>query len=480
MTFEAPRELLDPGTRDQTLEEIRAFGVDRIRVARLLEGLRARRDLRDAPDFDAADPAAYPAGAWDRLDGLFDVGAGARRHRAAHAHRPGPALGHARPSATTSRARARRSSRTSSPPSAAATATASRVWSIWNEPNHPQFLRPQYRKGRRSLPRHLPRALPRRPARACAPRATAPTRCCSARPRRAAPPRVVAPLAFLRGALCLDRSYAQGRTCERVDAGGFAHHAYTTRAGPRFRPAEPRRRDDRRALAADQGARPRGARRRDPRRLGVYLTEFGIQSTPDPFVGVTLAQPGRVPRDRRAHGLRQPARALVLAVPAAATTSRARARASSATAASSPACAAPTGEAKPSLRRASACRWRPRPTARSDVLWGRVRPAAGADAGHDPRLAPAGQEVQAAAHGHARTARGVFGLRATHRDKQRYRVRWTAPGGRSCSARRSAPPSLATAQCGGYAPRRWRSSSGSCGTARRCRTSARTTTPTAS
>jgi hypothetical protein len=32
MTFEAPRELLDPSTRDRTLQEILNFGVDRVRV----------------------------------------------------------------------------------------------------------------------------------------------------------------------------------------------------------------------------------------------------------------------------------------------------------------------------------------------------------------------------------------------------------------------------------------------------------------
>ena len=32
MTFEAPRELLDPSTRDRTLQEIRELGVDRVRA----------------------------------------------------------------------------------------------------------------------------------------------------------------------------------------------------------------------------------------------------------------------------------------------------------------------------------------------------------------------------------------------------------------------------------------------------------------
>jgi hypothetical protein len=31
MTFEAPRELLDDGTRDETLAEIQTLGVDHIR-----------------------------------------------------------------------------------------------------------------------------------------------------------------------------------------------------------------------------------------------------------------------------------------------------------------------------------------------------------------------------------------------------------------------------------------------------------------
>ena len=32
MSFEAPRELLEPATRDRALDEIRAFGVDRVRA----------------------------------------------------------------------------------------------------------------------------------------------------------------------------------------------------------------------------------------------------------------------------------------------------------------------------------------------------------------------------------------------------------------------------------------------------------------
>ena len=60
LTFEAPRELLDPSTRDRTLEEIRDFGVDRVRVLVYWQDFAPVRALQAPPGFDAADPDAYP------------------------------------------------------------------------------------------------------------------------------------------------------------------------------------------------------------------------------------------------------------------------------------------------------------------------------------------------------------------------------------------------------------------------------------
>ena len=42
----------------------------------------------------------------------------------------------------------------------------------------------------------------------------------------------VAPLAFLRETLCLNSKYKKASTCEMLPAYGYAHHAYTTGAGP--------------------------------------------------------------------------------------------------------------------------------------------------------------------------------------------------------------------------------------------------------
>jgi hypothetical protein len=100
--------------------------------------------------------------------------------------------------------------------------------------------------------------------------------------------KVVAPLAFLRGALCLDSHYRRASGCRALDVAGYAHHAYTTRAGPLFRP---RQRDDVTigVLSRLTGALDRAARAGAlPRRLPVYLTEFGIQSVPDPYYGVSF------------------------------------------------------------------------------------------------------------------------------------------------------------------------------------------------
>ena len=98
------------------------------------------------------------------------------------------------------------------------------------------------------------------------------------------------PLAFLRGMLCLDSKYRKSKSCGRLEADGYAHHAYTTSAGPRFEPANT---DDvtigvlpRLITALDKAAKA-GAL---PAHLPVHLTEFGIQTTPDKVAGVSLAR----------------------------------------------------------------------------------------------------------------------------------------------------------------------------------------------
>src|SRR5690348_18103869 len=73
MTFEAPRELLDPSTRDRSLDEIHAFGVDRVRALVYWQSYAPSPKAKKKPAFDAADPNAYPFGTWYPLDALFEA-----------------------------------------------------------------------------------------------------------------------------------------------------------------------------------------------------------------------------------------------------------------------------------------------------------------------------------------------------------------------------------------------------------------------
>ena len=113
-------------------------------------------------------------------------------------------------------------------------------WSVWNEPNHPDFLAPQYRHGRPYSPglyRQLYRA-----ARSGLDRSgNAHDRVLMGETAPRGNSHVVAPLAFVRGSLCLTSSDRKRRGCGSLGVDGWAHHPYTTSKGPWFVSA---RRDD--------------------------------------------------------------------------------------------------------------------------------------------------------------------------------------------------------------------------------------------
>ena len=66
-----------PDVRNQTLDEMKALGVDVIRVNAIWARIAAQRDSDSKPNYDSADPNAYPAGAFTELDALLQ-GAAAR------------------------------------------------------------------------------------------------------------------------------------------------------------------------------------------------------------------------------------------------------------------------------------------------------------------------------------------------------------------------------------------------------------------
>ena len=164
-----------------------------------------------------------------------------------------------------------------------------RTWAIWNEPNQPQFLRPQFASGGRPASPAIYRELYHAGVRGLSKAGQGADTVLIGETSPRGTPRVVAPLAFLRGMLCLNAKYKRIGKCAPLSAGGYAHHAYTTKQGPSFKPPP----NDvtigvlsRLTRALDRSRRA-GAL---TRRLRVHLTEFGIQSTPDTTSGVSLAK----------------------------------------------------------------------------------------------------------------------------------------------------------------------------------------------
>jgi hypothetical protein len=173
------------------------------------------------------------------------------------------------------------------------------VYAIWNEPNHPRFLRPQFNS--RGLP-----ASPRiyrglfqagyaglQAAGIAHPQVligeTAPGGEFRVNPREGVN-KDVAPITFIREMLCLNAHWVRSGTCGKLSATGYAHHAYSNAIGPFYAP--PGRENvtigvlSRLTHALDVAARAGGL----PAHLPVYLTEYGVNSKPNKYLGVPASQ----------------------------------------------------------------------------------------------------------------------------------------------------------------------------------------------
>ena len=75
LTFEAPRDLKDPATRDQAFSDIASLGVHSMRLVLYWHDVAPEPDSRVKPKFDATDPASYD---WGAYDAVVDGDQGAR------------------------------------------------------------------------------------------------------------------------------------------------------------------------------------------------------------------------------------------------------------------------------------------------------------------------------------------------------------------------------------------------------------------
>ena len=155
LTFEAPRDLMNPVTRPAALAELQSLGVRSLRVILTWKDVSPAATAATKPNFDPTNPKSY---VWGEYDALM-AAAGVRGWNVLMTiSGPVPVWATA----------AKLDDKTRPSPSAFA-AFAQAVgrkygdqvdnWAIWNEPNQPQFLRPQFAGGGKAVSPGLYRKL---------------------------------------------------------------------------------------------------------------------------------------------------------------------------------------------------------------------------------------------------------------------------------------------------------------------------------
>lgn len=286
--FEAPRELLgsDPGVRAATAQEIKGLGADWVRIILYWRDAAPDPDGSSVPSFNERTDDGYPG--LPRYDAAVKAARDAGLRVLLTVTGPVPRWATAEKDDNRTRPSPTRFGRFTEMLADHYGRDVS-AWSIWNEPNHPQFLLPQIRRkdGKREYTAaKLYRKLFQKGERGIAKGGSkAPVLMGETAPRGTST--AVAPLVFMRTALCLNSKWKKRDGCGRLRADGYAHHAYTTRKGPFFEPPDD---DDvtigvlsrlNRALARAERARA------IPKGTDIWLTEFGIQSYPDKRLGVS-------------------------------------------------------------------------------------------------------------------------------------------------------------------------------------------------
>jgi hypothetical protein len=303
--FESSNELLSPVTRPAALAQLQTLGVKALRVELNWYSVAPAPTSATKPSFDATNPANYNWGQYDLL--------------LAEAKRLGwPVLLTITapvPSWATSNHKVPYTTRPDDLDfqqfmTAVGLHYGAQVplFSIWNEPNEAAYLMPQwttggkpasgriyrglYQAGYAGLKAGLQAAGITRPPQVLFGE-TAPVGYDTVNIRKEKSRALlhpVAPLAFMREALCLNAKYKKAGTCGELPMTGYAHHAYFPAAGPRY---VWKQKDSVTiaSLSRLSGALNKAASAHAiPGGLPIYLTEFGVNSKPNKFEGVSAAK----------------------------------------------------------------------------------------------------------------------------------------------------------------------------------------------
>ncbi len=300
--FEGAADLLSPVTRPHALEQLQSRGVKALRVELYWEEVAPDANSATRPNFEATNPASYNWGQYDAL-----LAEAKRLHWPVLLTVTSPV-----PRWATSNGKAPFIMRPDYQDFQEFMTAVGRhygsevsLFAIWNEPNHPAFLSPQFNSNGTPASPRIYRGLYQagyaglQAAGMEHPKVlfgeTAPTGYDSVKSLlRSEGSKAllhdVAPLAFLREALCLNAKYKKSGSCGPLQMSGYAHHAYTTPAGPYYHTPGS---DNvtigvlsRLTSALDKAAHAHAI----PAGLPVYLTEFGVQSFPNKYLGVSVAK----------------------------------------------------------------------------------------------------------------------------------------------------------------------------------------------
>ena len=299
--FEAPNGLLNPSTRVKTFTQMQSLGVKALRVELSWYEVAPSPTSATKPSFEATNPESYNWSVYDPVLAeaqklgwpvLLTVTSPVPRWATSN---------HKAPYITSPNAQDFEQFMT-----AVARHYGSEVstYAIWNEPNEPVFLLPQFSSNGSAASPRIYRGLYQagyaglKAAGIAHPRVlmgeTAPFGYDTVKVRREGTNHAVAPLAFLRGMLCLNAKYKKSGSCGELQATGYAHHAYTLPAGPYYKPSGRGEADDVTigALSRLTGALNKAANAHAiPAGLPIYLTEFGVQTNPpNKQLGVSFAK----------------------------------------------------------------------------------------------------------------------------------------------------------------------------------------------
>ncbi len=297
--FEASTDLLNSSTRAKTVAQLQHLGVKALRIEMSWADVTPGPTAATRPSFPATEPSSYYWGAYDEV-----IAEAARLHWKVLLTITSPV-----PRWATSNGKAPYITRPDSKDFQEFMTAVGRhygsevsLFSIWNEPNHPAFLLPQWNSNGTPASPRIYRGLYQagyaglQAAGIAHPQVlfgeTAPTGYESVSVRKEGSRALlhdVAPLLFMREALCLNHSYRKAAGCSELQMAGYAHHAYTLPAGPYY--VWPVADDvtigslSRLSRALDLAARAHAI----PAGVPMYLTEFGVQSVPNKELGVPAA-----------------------------------------------------------------------------------------------------------------------------------------------------------------------------------------------